>query len=173
MSSDQGIKSSVKPDNIGILSIEEALQHRGIDLLLKMKEGGILIPPFIHTMGVEFDEISDGFSAFSMVPSYDYYNGLGCLHGGIISALIDTAMACSIQSKLSKGQTYTTLEFKINFVRAVYVDTGPIRAEGRLLHFGRTTASAEGKLYDQRGKLYAFGTTTCTIIRPGSENLSH
>lgn len=170
MDSEHKFKQYYKENNIGVLSIEEALQHRGIDLLLKMKTGEMLTPPFVHTMGVSFEEISDGFAVFGMTPSYEYYNGLGCLHGGIISALLDTAMACAIQSKLSKGQTYTTLEFKVNFIRAVYVETGPIRAEGRLLHCGRTTASAEGKLYDQRGKLYAFGTTTCAIMRPSGES---
>lgn len=158
--------SSFSSHQMGIVPPEEALKHRGLDLLLKMQSGEFPHPPFVETMGIEFITIEDGFAVFSMLPTFPYYNGLGCLHGGIISTLLDTAMGCAVQSKLLQGQTYTTLEFKINFLRPVFDHTGMIRAEGRLLHFGRTTATSEAKLFDERGKLYAFGTTTCAILRP-------
>lgn len=151
--------------NIGILSPEEALNYSGMELLTKMNRGELPSPPFIHTMDIRFSKLEEGDVIVSYTPDSHFYNVLGCLHGGFISTLLDTAMACAIQTKLSKGQHYTTLEFKINFLRPVYVETGPIHAEGHIIHLGRTTATAEGKLYDDKGKLYAFGTTTCIIMR--------
>lgn len=150
---------------VGIVPPEEALKYSGIDLLLKMKAGELPYPPFVETMGIEFDTIEDGLAIFLMKPAFAYYNGLGCLHGGVISTLLDTAMGCAVQTRIPQGVTYTTVEFKTNFLRPVYEHTGIIRAEARLIHIGRTTATAEAKLYDERGKLYAFSTTTCTIIR--------
>lgn len=151
--------------NIGIVSPEEALNYSGMEFLTKMRLGELPSPPFIHTMNIQFTKLEEGETIFSYTPTFDFYNALGCLHGGFISTLLDTAMACAIQSRLSKGQHYTTLEFKTNFLRPVYEKTGIVHADGRLIHFGRTTATAEGKLYDDQGKLYAFATTTCIIMR--------
>lgn len=162
------------PYNVGLIPPEEALKYTGLDLLTKMKSGELPIPPFVHHLKLQFTTIEDSHAVFSMVPEMSLFNGLGCLHGGIISTLLDTAMACAIQTKLPVGKTYTTLEFKINFIRPVYERTGLIHAQGRLIHYGRTTATAEGRLLDERGKIYAFGNTTCIIIRPPSqENATH
>ncbi len=151
--------------NIGIVTPEEALNHSGMELLAKMRMGELPAPPFIDTMNINFTKLEHGEVTLSTTPSFDYYNGLGCLHGGVIATLLDTAMACAIQTQLAKGLAYTTLEFKVNFLRPVYEKTGVIYAEGNLIHYGRTTATAEGKLYDERRKLYAFATTTCIIVR--------
>ena len=73
-------------------------------------------------------------------------------------------MACAVQSTLPVGQGYTTIELKVNLVRALSHDTGPVRAEGKVINAGRTLATAEGRLVDADGKLYAHGTTTCLIL---------
>jgi uncharacterized protein (TIGR00369 family) len=77
---------------------------------------------------------------------------------------MDTAMACAVHSTLRKAESYTTREFKINLVRALTADTGEVRAEGRLLHRGRTVATSEADLTDAGGKLYAHASTTCIIF---------
>jgi uncharacterized protein (TIGR00369 family) len=73
-------------------------------------------------------------------------------------------MSCAVQTTLPKGEIYTTLEVKVNLVRAITKETGPVRATGRLIHRGRTTATAEGDMRDTKGNLLAHGTTTCVIF---------
>ena len=87
------------------------------------------------------------------------------MHGGYGATLLDSAMGCAVHSTLDAGDTYTTLEFKINFLRALTMDTGEVQGIGIVVHAGRTTAIAEGKIVDEGGKLYAFATTTCQIKR--------
>ena len=86
------------------------------------------------------------------------------MHGGFAATLLDTALGAAIFSTMAAGETWTTLELKLNFVRALTQDTGTVRAEGRLLHRGRTVATSEGDLKDAAGKLYAHATTTCMIF---------
>jgi uncharacterized protein (TIGR00369 family) len=75
-------------------------------------------------------------------------------------------MACAVHSTLEVGHSYATLEIKINYVRAITSDTGEVRAEGKVINSGKRIATAEGRLFDAAGKLYAHGTTTCLILSP-------
>jgi len=88
------------------------------------------------------------------------------VHGGIPCTLLDSAMGCAVHSTLPAGAGYTTLELKVNLVKAIGRDTPYLRAEGKLIHTGRSTAVAEGRLTDASGRLYAHATTTCMILRP-------
>jgi len=78
--------------------------------------------------------------------------------------LLDSAMGCCVHTRLPAGTGYTTLEVKVNLVRAITGKTGTIRATGRVIHLGGKTATAEARLEDAAGKLYAHGTTTCIIL---------
>ena len=78
--------------------------------------------------------------------------------------MLDSCMACAVQSTLPQGNGYTTLEIKVNMVRAITADTGVVRAEGIVLSAGRRIGTAEGRLVDGAGKLLAHGTTTCLIM---------
>jgi uncharacterized protein (TIGR00369 family) len=73
-------------------------------------------------------------------------------------------MSCAVHSTLDLGYSYATLEVKINYVRPILADTGEVRAEGKIISSGRRIATAEGRLVDAAGKLYAHGTTTCLIF---------
>ena len=90
------------------------------------------------------------------------------VHGGVAATLLDSAMGCAVHSTLPAGATYTTLEIKVNYIRPMTADTGLIRCEANTIHVGSRTATAEGKVIDQRGKLYAHATTTCIIFRPAA-----
>ncbi|MCM3873284.1 MAG: PaaI family thioesterase, partial [Pyrinomonadaceae bacterium] len=87
------------------------------------------------------------------------------VHGGLAATLLDSAMGCAVHSMLPAGVGYTTLEIKVNFVRPMTAETGQVRCEAKVIHFGGRTATAEGRILDEQGKLYAHGTTTCLIIR--------
>lgn len=86
------------------------------------------------------------------------------MHGGYAATLLDSCMGCAVHTQLKTGQGYTTMDLRINYVRAITASTGPIRAEGRVVHLGRSTALAEGRLYDVDDRLYAVGSTTCMIL---------
>ena len=89
---------------------------------------------------------------------------MGTVHGGLTATLLDGCMGLAIQSMLDKGIGSTTLEFKISLVRAITLETGRIRAEGRVLNCGRRVGTAEGCVTDAKGRLLAHGTTTCLIF---------
>jgi uncharacterized protein (TIGR00369 family) len=93
----------------------------------------------------------------------DFANPLGTVHGGIAATLLDSAMGCAVHTTLAAGVGYTTLELKVNYIRAAHTDGRTLTAEGTVIHTGRRTATAEGKVTDDRGKLIAHATTTCLI----------
>jgi uncharacterized protein (TIGR00369 family) len=101
---------------------------------------------------------------FQGEPTADFYNPIGSVHGGWAATLLDSCMACAVQSTLAAGRGYTTVELKVNLVRALSTDTGPVRAEGWVVHGGRQIATAEGRLTGADGKLYAHGSTTCLVV---------
>jgi uncharacterized protein (TIGR00369 family) len=105
-----------------------------------------------------------GRAVFEGEPEAQHYNPIGSVHGGYAATLLDSALGCAIFSTLHKGDSWTTLELKLNFVRSLTKDTGRVRAEGRIIHRGRTVATSEGDLKDASGKLYAHATTTCMIF---------
>ena len=103
---------------------------------------------------------------FEVEPGEQHYNPIGVVHGGLAMTLADSAMGCAVQSCLPAGVAWTTLELKINLVRALTVDSGTVRCEGTVIHVGRRVATAEARLLDGQGRLCAHATTTCMVIRP-------
>jgi uncharacterized protein (TIGR00369 family) len=116
-------------------------------------------------MDIRLTQIDKGKAIFTGTPQEFHYNPLGTVHGGYGATLLDSAMGCAVHSTLEAGDIYTTLEFKINFMRALTHDTGEVRGIGTVINATRTTAVAEGRIEDASGKLYAFATTTCVIRR--------
>ena len=100
----------------------------------------------------------------SYEPVFDHYNPLGSVHGGVAATLLDSVMGCCIHTTLKAGIGFTTLEIKVNYVRAMTDKTGPVRAEGKVINVGSRIATSEGRLVDASGKLLAHGTTTCLIF---------
>jgi uncharacterized protein (TIGR00369 family) len=136
----------------------------GLDYLRAIADGKLPPPPIAELMGYTLDEVSEGEAVFGMKAGEHVYNPIGSVHGGVAATLLDSAMACAIHSKLPRGVGYTTLEIKVNYVRAMTRETGRVRAIGTLIHLGSRTGTAEGRLVDEAGKLYAHGTTTCLIL---------
>ena len=137
----------------------------GIDFLRKIIAGELPQPPIAHTLGYTLLEVGEGRAVFGIEPREFHYNPIGMVHGGIACTLLDSAMGCAVHSVLPAGSGYSTLEVKVNMLRAIGQDTGLLRAEGTLLHAGRSTAVAQGRLVDAQDRLYAFATTTCMILR--------
>jgi len=148
----------------GVVAPEVLQSHSGLDFLKAIIAGTLPQPPISETLGFHLIEAEEGRAAFEGLPEYRYYNPIGTVHGGYAATLLDSALGCAIFTTLKKGDAWTTLELKLNFVRPLTEDSGPVRAEARILHRGRTVATAEGDLKDRTGKLYAHATTTCMIF---------
>lgn len=136
----------------------------GLELLRAMARGELPGPPIAQTLDFTLAEAERGLVVFTGTPQRMHYNPLGSVHGGYHATLLDSCMACAVHSTLEPGMIYTSLEIKINFVRALTDAVGPIRAEGRIINVGRQIGTAEGRIVDANGKLYSHGTTTCLIF---------
>jgi len=136
----------------------------GIDFLRAVRDGKLPPAPIQYLVGMKLTEIEPGRAVWELVPAEQHYNPIGVVHAGIAATMLDSAMACAVHSTLPQGKGYTTLEFKINLVRGVTIGAGPLRAVAALVHGGKSTATAEGRLEDASGKLYAHASTTCMIL---------
>jgi uncharacterized protein (TIGR00369 family) len=152
----------------GVVPAETLLSYDGLGFLKAMIDGTLPQPPMCATLGFHLAEAAQGFAAFEGLPEFRHYNPIGTVHGGFAATLLDSALGCAIFSTMAKGETWTTLEMKFNLVRPLSKDTGPVRAEGRIIHRGRTLATSDGTLKDRAGKLYAHATTTCMVFPAGS-----
>ncbi len=136
----------------------------GLEFLRAIADGTLPPVPIGDLFGFKPVEVENGRVVFEGMPALSHYNPIGSVHGGFAATLLDSCMACAVQSTLAAGMAYTTLEIKISYVRAMTIDTGPVRAEGRVLNAGRRAGFAEGKLTDASGRLLAHGTSTCLIF---------
>ena len=153
----------------GVVPTEVLLSQDGFSFLTAIFEGRLPYPPIMQTLGFRMTACERERVVFASTPSYAHYNPLGVVHGGYAATLLDSAVACAIQTTMQKGEVCTTLELKLNLVRAMTQDTGEVSAEGRVLHRGLSVATAEGYIRDRDGKLYAHATTACIIIPGKSE----
>ena len=136
----------------------------GLDFVGAMFDGKLPTPPIMQNVE-PFDSTAEtGHVVFHSVPGFRHYNPIGSVHGGYAAILLDSAMGLAVQSMLPAGTGYTTLEFKISFIRGMTKDTGPIRTEGRTLNVGRRAATAEARIADAKGRLLAHATTTCLVF---------
>jgi len=143
---------------------EAARSMPGIEFLRAMRDGKLPHPPICALLNYRLAEVEPGYAVFEATPGEQHYNPIGVVHGGLAMTLLDSAMGCAVQTQMPAGGGYTTLEAKTNLVRAVTSDTGKLRAIGKLLHVGKRVATAEARLEDAAGKLYAHATTTCIVL---------
>ena len=136
----------------------------GLDFLRAIRDGRLPAPPIAVLLGFSLVEVEPGHAVFEVEPSEKHYNPIGVVHGGLAMTLLDSAMGCCVQTRMPAGAGYTTLEAKTNLVRPITSETGRLRAIGKLLHLGSRIATAEGRLEDAQGKLYAHATTTCIVL---------
>jgi uncharacterized protein (TIGR00369 family) len=136
----------------------------GLAFLQAIVRGEIPDPPITQTLDFYLLEVESGRAVFQGLPALAHYNPISTVHGGWHATLLDSAMACAVQTICEVGRAYTTLEFKIHCVRPLTEKTGPVRAEGKIVASGRRMATSEGRLFDADGKLYSHGTTTCMLF---------
>ncbi len=150
--------------NYGLIPLEIWKTEAPLEVFRKMVSREYPAPPISEHFDFALTEVESGKVVFEGKPHASFYNPLGTIHGGFITTLLDSAMACAIHTTLDAGKGSTSVEIKVNFVRPIFEKTGTLRAVGEAVNVGRQIASAEGKLIDENGKLYAHGTTTCFIF---------
>lgn len=137
----------------------------GLEFLQAVSAGTLPLSPLVRTLDFTVTHIEKGKVSFSFIPQEFHYNPLGSVHGGVLSALLDSAMGCTLHSILEAGSGYTTLELKTNFLKAVTIGSGTMTATGKIIHTGNRTALLEATLTDDQGKIFAHGTSTCLILK--------
>ncbi len=148
----------------GVVPLERARTMDGMTLFTEMAAGRLPAPPICETLGIRLSEVELGRVVFAYTPVFAHYNPLGSVHGGIAATLLDSVMGCCVHTTLKAGTGYTTVEIKVNYVRAMSDKTGPVKAEGKVINVGSRIATSEGRLVDASGKLLAHGTTTCLLF---------
>ena len=135
----------------------------GLQALRGMLTREIPGPPIMATLGFQLVEVAQGSAVFEGTTADWQYNPLGTVHGGWMSTLLDSALACAVHSTLQPGQLYTTLDLQVRFVKALHATSGTVRAEAKVVHAGKRIATAEAKLVGSDGTLYATATTSCLV----------
>lgn len=148
-----------------LIGAKEAMGMSGLEYLQAMGEGKLPYPPIMHTLDIKAVELEKGKVTFAFTPQEFHYNPIGSVHGGVITAILDSAMGCTLQSVLEAGTGYTTLELKVNFLKSVNTQNGELRATGKIIHAGSRTALTEAQLVDENGTVYAHAVSTCMILK--------
>ncbi|MCC5812325.1 MAG: PaaI family thioesterase [Ectothiorhodospiraceae bacterium] len=159
---EQAIRARLKA--AGTHQVETLAARSGLEFLQAIFSGELPHPPIGETLNFIPVLAEPGRVIFQGTPTAAHYNPIGSVHGGWAATLLDSCVGCAVQSMLPRGKGYTTLELKVNYVRALTPETGPVRAEGKVIHVGGRTATAEGRLVDAAGKLYAHASTTCMVM---------
>ncbi len=148
----------------GTLRDDEWQKVNGLEFVRGLVDGSLPLNTMARTLCYDIVEADKGKVVIFGVPNVEHLDPQGTIHGGLTATLLDSCMGLAIMSTLQKGVSSTTLEFKISFLRPITVETGQIRAEGRVLSCGRRVGTAEGRVSDVQGRLLAHGTTTCLIF---------
>lgn len=152
----------------GPLPRDEIIALSGLEIFQGIFEGRFPSPPIGDALDFIPIQIALGFAIFQGRPQPEHYNPLGTVHGGWFCTILDSAMGCAVHSTLRPKKAYTTLELKVNMVRALTQAVSLVRAEAKVIHVGRQVATAEGRIVDAEGKVYGHATTTCMIFEQPS-----
>ena len=144
---------------------EDRKKMTGLEYMQRVMTGEVPPSGMGQLMNFKLVEVSEGHAVFTIQPDERHYNGLGIAHGGLAATLLDSATGCAINTMMPAGKIFTTLEMKVNYIRPMTRETGDVRCEATVIHVGGRTATAEGRIVDRDGKLYAHGTATCMLFR--------
>ena len=144
----------------------EGMKLAGLDYIRAIQSGELPPPPIAQLLAFEIVEAERGRAVFALEPAEWMYNPIGMVHGGVAATLLDSCMGCAVHTTLPSGVSYTTTDVQVRYVRAMSHATGRVLAEGRVVHSGRRTATAEGRLFTQEDEqLIAHASTGCVILR--------
>jgi uncharacterized protein (TIGR00369 family) len=149
-----------------LISAAQALDLSGLDFLRGIMAGRIPPPPIAVLFGMSILAVEPGQVTFGLDVGEHLYNLIGSVHGGVFCTLLDSAMGCAVHASLDRGQAYTTIELKVNLVKALTLTTPSVVATGQVVSTGRRVITASGQITGPDGTLYAHATTTCLVLAP-------
>ena len=153
------------PTHFGVTPVATLATMSGFEFVRAMFANELPAPPMMQLVGLDHASIAEpGIVVMLSTPSAQHINPLGGVHGGYAATMLDSVMGLAVHSSLPPGTGFTTLEFKVSFVRGMTKDTGQVRSEGRTLNVGRQVATAEARITDAKGRLLAHATTTCLVF---------
>jgi uncharacterized protein (TIGR00369 family) len=155
-----GCDDEFKANRIGVLPLEAISRYSGLEVLQRLANGELPLPAMSEIIPFRLTEVAAGRAVFESTPNERFYNTTGNVHGGYAMTLLDTCMGIAAYSTLGPGIRYATIETKVNFTRPITAKTGKMKAIGTAVHTGKRTGTAEGRLVDSAGVLYAHGSTT-------------
>lgn len=159
----------VSSGGFGVVPPEVLASMSGLDMLLGIISGDLPAPTISRTLSFGLAEAEEGRVVFKGMPDDDHLNPVGTIHGGWTATVMDSALACCVQSMLKQGEAMATTEFKLNLIRPITTETGEVVCEAKIVSRGRTIGVSEARLVDGRGRILAFGTETCSIFpAPGA-----
>jgi uncharacterized protein (TIGR00369 family) len=149
-----------------LVSAALARDLSGLDFLRGIAAGQIPPAPIAALLGMTVVHVEPGRVTFGLDVGEHLYNPIGSVHGGVFCTLLDSAMGCAVHASLDRGQAYTTLELKVNIVKALTLKTPSVVATGQVISAGRRVVTASGQITGPDGTLYAHATTTCLVLEP-------
>ena len=138
----------------------------GLDVLHAIGAGTLPLPPAVRTLGIEPVEAEPGQVSFALELGEFHLNPFGIVHGGVLAALLDTAMGCAVHSLLPPAVGYVTGELNVRFLRPAVPTAGPLECIGEVVHRGTTTMVTSGRVTDAQGRVIAIAGATCLVRRP-------
>jgi uncharacterized protein (TIGR00369 family) len=148
----------------GVARPDEVAPLSGLAQMQALLRGELPYPHIADTMDFFIVEVGPGRAVFQGLPQTRHLNPMGTVHGGWYATLLDSAVGCAVHTTMPAGRAYTTAELSVNLVRGAVPGREPLRAIGQVIHSGRQLATAEGRIVDAAGKVYAHATTTCLVF---------
>ena len=136
----------------------------GLDYLQAMIDGELPPPPIAAHMNMRLVSAEVGSATFVCDPDESHYNPIGTVHGGLVCTLLDSVLGCAVQSTLPQGQGYTSIEIKVNYLRPVFANAGPLTCVGTVTKPGSRVAFADGVVTDVSGKVVATATGSLLLF---------
>jgi uncharacterized protein (TIGR00369 family) len=119
--------------------------------------------PIGKLLGLKIASSGKGWATVEFEASARYANPTGSLHGGVLCDLADAAMGVAYLSTLAEGESLTTIELKINFLRPVW--NGKLRARAKMVRAGKVIGLVECDVLDEQDRLVARASSTCMTLR--------
>jgi uncharacterized protein (TIGR00369 family) len=147
-----------------LITAAGALERSGLETMQAIRDGLLPPPPIAMLMQFDIRALEEGRVEFGCVLDESVYNPIGVVHGGLVCTLLDTVAGCAVHTTLPKGLAYTSIELKVNYLRAVHASSGPLTAIGTVVKPGRRVAFAEGKVLDAAGRTVATASSSLLVF---------
>jgi len=141
-----------------------ALERSGLETMEAIRDGILPPPPIAMLMQFDIRSLEQGRVEFGCTLDESVYNPIGVVHGGLVCTLLDTVAGCAVHTTLPAGMAYTSIEIKVNYLRAVHATSGPLTAIGRVTKPGRRVAFAEGEVLDAQGRAVATASSSLLVF---------